>query len=66
LVYEGWGKGNREELHNLYPYYYWGYQMKKNEIVGASSAYGKVERRKQGFIENADGKSPLGRLRRRW
>jgi hypothetical protein len=40
--------------------------MNKNEIGGACSAYGEVERRKQGFGEKSEGKRPLGRLRRRW
>jgi len=40
--------------------------MKKNEIGGAYSAYGEVERRKQGFGEKPEGKRQLGRIGRRW
>ena len=40
--------------------------MEKNEMGGACSTYGEVERRKQAFGEKPEGKRPLGRLRRRW
>jgi len=40
--------------------------MKKNEMGGASSAYGGGERCVQGFGGKPVGRRPLGRPRRRW
>jgi hypothetical protein len=40
--------------------------MKKNEMGGACGTYGGQERCIQGFDGEPDGKSPLGRPRRRW
>jgi len=40
--------------------------MKRNEIGSACSAYGEVERRKEGFGEKPEGKRPLERLGPRW
>jgi hypothetical protein len=41
-------------------------QIKKNEMGGACSAYGREDRCSQGLARRSEGKRPLGRPMRRW
>ena len=43
-----------------------GDQIKKNEMGGACSMYGETTGLYKVLVGKPEGKSPLGRLRRRW
>jgi hypothetical protein len=43
--------------------FYFGYQIKKNEMGGTCGTYGGEDRWVQGFVGKPEGKRPLGRPR---
>jgi hypothetical protein len=55
-----WRKRHNEALHDLNSHYFAGDKIKKNEIGGACSLDGRVERRVQGFGGETCGKKTTG------